>query len=410
MTDSNENPDQFEESPDQFEESPDQFEENSEDDREVRTDGGEVVPESVQGTELKPDGTATPGASSQDKPWEAAGPTQTTETGTGQNTSSADNWSKESDNSAASTTADDVFSGDASVDDVIEFYLEMNPWGVQASTVKSYKSRLKHFQAFCRETDIEELEDLQPSHIDQFHNFLRANPGLGSRSSVKSCLSTLRKFLRYCERRGVFESGFHKLVILPTLSESDAVDETILPHEDAEEILAHLAKFKPFTKEHVVWALLAETGIRQSTLYAFDLDDYDSEERYIAAVDREETGTRLKNGKAGERELSISPEAAEVLDGYIQANRKNVTDEHDRDPLLTTRNGRLQKSTIRQYVYGWSRPCAIANACPVEKDQTPVRPRRRTSPRTAVQSPSHRIPFGGDTSRTCEPTVSRPPT
>ena len=354
MTDSNENPDQFEE--------------NGEDDREVRTDGGEVVPESVQGTERQPDGTATPGASSQDKPWEAAGPTQATETGAGQNTSSADNWSKESDNSAASTTADDVFSGDASVDDVIEFYLEMNPWGVQASTVKSYKSRLKHFQAFCRETDIEELEDLQPSHIDQFHNFLRANPGLGSRSSVKSCLSTLRKFLRYCERRGVFESGFHKLVILPTLSESDAVDETILPHEDAEEILAHLAKFKPFTKEHVVWALLAETGIRQSTLYAFDLDDYDSEERYIAAVDREETGTRLKNGKAGERELSISPEAADVLDGYIQTNRKNVTDEHSRDPLITTRNGRLQKSTIRQYVYGWSRPCAIGKACPVGKD------------------------------------------
>ncbi|QAY21061.1 tyrosine-type recombinase/integrase [Halorubrum ezzemoulense] len=354
MTDSNENPDQFEE--------------NGEGDPEVRTDGGEVVPESVQGTEHQPDGAATPGDSSQDKPWEAAGPTQATETGTGQNMSSPGNWSTEPDNSAASTTADDVFSGAASVDDVIEFYLEMNPWGVQASTVKSYKSRLKHFQAFCRETDIEELEDLQPSHIDQFHNFLRANPGLGSRSSVKSCLATFRKFLRYCERRGVFESGFHKLVILPTLSESDAVDETILPHEDAEEILAHLAKFKPFTKEHVVWALLTETGIRQSTLYAFDLDDYDSEERYIAAVDREETGTRLKNGKAGERELSISPEAAEVLDGYITANRKNVTDEHGRDPLITTRNGRLQKSSIRQYVYGWSRPCAIGKACPVEKD------------------------------------------
>jgi len=81
----------------------------------------------------------------------------------------------------------------------------------------------------------------------------------------------------------------------------------------------------------VVWTLLAETGIRQSTLYAFDLDDYDAQERYIEAVNREETGTRLKNGSAGERELSISRDAGKVLDGYIQANRKKVTDEHGRD-------------------------------------------------------------------------------
>ncbi|MEZ3163840.1 tyrosine-type recombinase/integrase [Halorubrum miltondacostae] len=349
-------------------ETPGQFEASREEDRELRTDGGEVVPESVQGTELQPDGTVAPSTTSHVKPWEAGELTQATETGTEQNTSSPENWSKESNNSAANPTADEVFAGTASVDDVIEFYLETNPWGVQASTVKSYRSRLKHFQAFCRESDIEDLEDVHPSHIDRFHDFLRANPQFGSKSSVRSCLSTFRKFLRYCERRNVFESGFHELVILPTLSESESVNETILSHEDAEEILTHLAKFEPFTREHVVWTLLAETGIRQSTLYAFDLDDYDAQERYIEAVNREETGTRLKNGKSGERELSISRDAGEVLDGYIQANRKTVTDEHGRDPLLTTRNGRLQKSSIRQYVYGWSRPCAIGNACPVGRD------------------------------------------
>jgi hypothetical protein len=55
---------------------------------------------------------------------------------------------------------------------------------------------------------------------------------------------------------------------------------------------------------------------------------YDAQERYLEAVNREETDTRLKNGTDGERELSISPEAANVLDGYIQANRESVTDEH----------------------------------------------------------------------------------
>jgi integrase len=76
----------------------------------------------------------------------------------------------------------------------------------------------------------------------------------------------------------------------------------------------------------------------------------------------------LKNGKSGERELSISTEAAQILDGYLQANRDNVTDEYGRTPLLTTSNGRLQKSTIRQYVYAWSRPCVIDKGCLVDKD------------------------------------------
>jgi hypothetical protein len=251
----------------------------------MRADGGRVVPESAQATELQPDGTVTPGTPTvQGEAREEVEPTQATETATTQNSSSPNNWPTESTNSVPSPPTDDVFSGVASVDDVIEFYLETNPWGVQASTVKSYRTRLKHFQEFCRENDIEDLQSAQSSHIDQFHNFLRAKPQLGSRSSVKSCLASFRKFLRYCERRDVFESGFHEFVILPTLSENEAVDEAILPHEEAEEILAHLANFKPFTREHVVWALLAETGVRQSTLYAFDLDDYDAQERYIEAV------------------------------------------------------------------------------------------------------------------------------
>jgi len=70
-----------------------------------------------------------------------------------------------------------------------------------------------------------------------------------------------------------------------------------------------LETYKPFTKEHVVWAILAETGIRQSTLYALDLEDYHAEERYLAVVNREEIGTRLKNGYDAEREIGISEDA-----------------------------------------------------------------------------------------------------
>ena len=123
------------ETPDQSAERPDQFDEEDIEDREMRADGGEVVPESVQGTEFQPDGTVTPGNPTHGKSGEDAETPRATERGAGQNSPSPNNWSKESNNS----TADDVFSGTASVDDVIDFYFETNPWSVQASTVKSYR-------------------------------------------------------------------------------------------------------------------------------------------------------------------------------------------------------------------------------------------------------------------------------
>ena len=262
----------------------------------------------------------------------------------------------------------EIFSDVVDPNEVLDFYLEANPWGVQPGTVKSYRSRLRYFRGFCEERELDDLRDLLPSHTDEFHNFLREQPQLGSRKTVKDCLATLRKFLRYCERREVIERGFHEFVILPDLSDKEGIDETWLPRDEAKEVVEYLATFEPFTKEHVVWVLLTETGIRQSTLYAFDLGDYHSEERYIEAVNREETGTRLKNGDGSEREISLSSDACQILDGYLQAKRVGVRDEHGRQPLLTTHKGRLHKSTIRKYGYAWSRPCAIGKDCPVGED------------------------------------------
>jgi len=209
----------------------------------------------------------------------------------------------------------------------------------------------------------------------------------------------------------VFDHGFHKLVILPTLSKHEGQDERWLARESAEEIVDHLETYRPFTKAHVVWAILAETGIRQSTLYALDLDDYDADERYLAVVNREETGTRLKNGYDAERELSISEEAARAIDGYIQENRNAVTDDNGREPLVTTRNGRLQKSTIRP-VPSTPGPARVppARTARLVRIQTRVTPHRRTTPPMTVRNPSRRIPSVEGTSPISGPTASPPRT
>jgi site-specific recombinase XerD len=78
-----------------------------------------------------------------------------------------------------------LFSGTVPVDEVIEFYLETNPWDVQSTTISSYRTRLRHFQQFCEEQDIKDLSKIQPSHTDEYHNYLRKKPQLTSRKSIK---------------------------------------------------------------------------------------------------------------------------------------------------------------------------------------------------------------------------------
>jgi site-specific recombinase XerD len=364
MTESNDasdepnRPDEPPENPDQSTTDPDQHENDSENPtREVRTDGGEVVTDPGQHAYQtpQPHGPETPAPGmvgrSQDTHTSPARPTESTTSQTDCSPTNIDEPDTDSE-TANSSTGDQLFSGAVAVGDVVEFYLDTNhPWDVQPNTLTAYRGRLKHFQAFCTVHDIEDLGTVRPNTLDEFQNYLREASSLEATSSIKGCLAALRKFLQYCERRGVFDHGFHKLVILPTVSKHEGQDERWLYRESAEEIVDHLETYRLFTKEHVVWAILAETRIRQSTLYALDLDDYDAEERYLTVVNREETGTRLKNGYRAERELSISKDAARAIDGYIQENRNAVTDDHGREPLVTTRNGRLQKSTVRQYVY-----------------------------------------------------------
>lgn len=79
---------------------------------------------------------------------------------------------------------------------------------------------------------------------------------------------------------------------------------------------------------------------------------------------RPKRGIRLKNGKKGEGDITITDSVADILADYIDHHRNSVTDEYGQDPLLTSAQGRLSKSVMRRYFYKWSRPCVRTNECP----------------------------------------------
>jgi integrase len=112
--------------------------------------------------------------------------------------------------------------------------------------------------------------------------------------------------------------------------------------------------------------------MRMGAAHGLDVDDYqpDAKTPHLDIVHRPETDTPIKNGKRGERPVAISSEVCEVIDDYLDHQRPDVTDGNGREPLLATAHGRAAKSTIRKYVYKWSRPCEVSGECPHDRDPT----------------------------------------
>lgn len=99
-----------------------------------------------------------------------------------------------------------------------------------------------------------------------------------------------------------------------------------------------------------------------------DVDDYDADEQYVKVRHRPDTETPIKNKGDGERLVALSDDICELLDDWLNNKRPDVTDDHGREPLLASREGRLQKTTLRMYVYRWTRPCAHGEECPHDRD------------------------------------------
>lgn len=76
--------------------------------------------------------------------------------------------------------------------------------------------------------------------------------------------------------------------------------------------------------------------MRLGALRAIDLRDLRPDDDAVALVHRPETDTLLKNGLEGERWVWLSEPLFELVEEYIDVHRDDVTDDHGREPLLTT--------------------------------------------------------------------------
>jgi len=198
--------------------------------------------------------------------------------------------------------------------------------------------------------------------IDDYSRDLSAN---FARVMVKNHLSMVRDFVSHCERIEASPEGVAEKIDIPTLALSDEVDDTRIRAEQAEVVLEYLGKFEYASLRHAAMLVLWHTGARMGSIYALDLEDYNLDGRWLQFRHRPETGTPLKNGLHGEREVNLHPDVCGVLDDYIAQTRPDSTDEHDRRPLFATAHGRVHEGTIQSQVYTATRPCHYLNECPL---------------------------------------------
>jgi site-specific recombinase XerD len=252
--------------------------------------------------------------------------------------------------------------------EALESYLIDRSGDLRTSTLRSHRSRLSIFIEWgIEEENIQNLNNLTGRTIHRY-KIWRRNEGDLSKATMKTQIDTVRVFIKWLEAIEGCPPDLHAKIKSPSLSPDENTRESELHTERAEQVLTYLAKYEYASLRHVTLALLWHTMMRAGGLRALDVEDYNREEQFLALVDRPETGTQLKNGTSGQRLVGLSEDICMVIDDYLRDQRPNVTDEHGREPLVPTREGRISSGTIRKVCYAWSRPCVIGLDCPHGRD------------------------------------------
>lgn len=248
----------------------------------------------------------------------------------------------------------------------VDRYLKERRPDVSASTYRNHKYALKRFTEWCEAEGISDISRLDNFHIHDYKIHRREEGGINE-VTLYGNLCTLRVFVKWLESMGIIEDDLAEKMILSN-PDDDARDEKI-GSERANEILDYLEKFEYATMRHTLFALLWGSGFRLGTVRAIDPGDYDSTGQTIAVRHRPDEGTPLKNKANAERKVTLHPWVCNVVDDYIQMHRHDVTDEFDREPLLTTKHGRPATTTLRKNVKWLTRLCHYSGSCPHNRDQ-----------------------------------------
>jgi site-specific recombinase XerD len=270
----------------------------------------------------------------------------------------------------------------------VERFLEQRKPSVAESTYQNNRTTLELFQAWCQDQGIDNLNDLTGRHLADWVHYRREDI---KPISLQKELSAIRVALEYWADIDAVEPGLRERVHAPEVVDGAESRDVKVDSEVAEQILEYLDRYRHATREHVVLEVWWKTGIRLGTLRGLDLGDLRPDDDALAVSHRPETETPLKNSRDGERWIWVGERVYELIEEYIEVHRIDTRDDHGREPLFTTRQGRVSESTLRDLSYCWTQPCRW-DECPHDRDQETCE--AYGQPYAPSKCPSARSPHG----------------
>lgn len=251
-------------------------------------------------------------------------------------------------------------------EDAVEMYLTEKRAEFADATLRSHRSRLRHFAEWCDEQDVTNLNTLTGRELHRYRLWRREDGDL-SLASEKTQMDTIRVFIRWAESIDAVQPDLCQKVVSPTLTGDDNVRDVMVDAEEAEQILEYLRTYEYASERHVCFRLMWRAALRRGAVVALDIKDYDSGEQSLQVKHRPDSGTPIKNKSRGERFIALSDDTCEVVDAWLADQRPDVIDQEGREPLLATPQGRPHPTTIQTYLYSVTKPCFSTGKCPHDR-------------------------------------------
>ena len=245
-------------------------------------------------------------------------------------------------------------------------FLQSKKGTVKQSSYRAYRFPTRHFTEHLEAQRIDSMREVDGFHIENW-KVARRSENIAP-ATLKSNVKHVATYLRWCERTNIVQAGLGEKIEIPNIAIEDEASHKRVSHERSLQIRNYLSTFEYGTRQHALFALLWETGCRISGAISLDLGDFSPDEKRLEFHDRKDTGTALKNGTKGERNLTLSDDLIRVLTDYVGVQRHDVWDDFNRKPLFTTKNGRVTRQRVYKNVVGFTRPCIYKNTCPHGKD------------------------------------------
>lgn len=251
------------------------------------------------------------------------------------------------------------------VREAVERYLRSRRVDASDSSISTWRYRLKLFAEWCDTQGIATVDQLDAWHLDDYYH-VRA--GDVAPATLEGEMWTLQSFAAYVERFDGVPDDLADAVQIPDVDAADRTSETMLDEDRALALLADYREHDAGTREHVFLDLAWVTGARMGALRALDRRDVHLDDGYVLFQHRPDQGTPLKNKVDGERAVAIPGSTQAAIRAYYRRDRNDVRDDHGRDPLLTTQQGRVSRSSLRTWSYLATQPC-IRRDCPHGKQR-----------------------------------------